>query len=329
LEVISGALYAEVRQYVTDWMSGSVRLIRGSPVIEFDYTVGPIPFSDDVGREIITRFKTGIHSESIFYTDSNGREFQQRKRDYRPTWNYTVTEPVSGNYYPMTTAVRIEGPDRSLAVLTDRAQGVSSMIDGSIEICLHRRILHSRISLNETGDDGRGLVISGRHFVLLNPPELQADAIRVLQSQVYAPSHVELAPVTITADEYIATHQIQDSYLRSALPDNVDLMTLAVYGNNQSTLLIRLAHLFAINDQSDLARPVTIDLSQLFKRNLISLNEVSLTANQPIQNVRQIQQELWQQSIEIMNSSIQRGSLDGTLVTITPMEIRTFIIVLE
>jgi len=229
----------------------------------------------------------------------------------------------------MTTAVRIKGPDRSLAILTDRSQGVSSMEDGSIEICLHRRILHSRISLNETGDDGRGLVITGRHYILLNPPELQADAIRTLQSQVYALSHVELAPVMITADEYIATHQTQDSYLRSALPDNVDLMTLSVYGNNQSTLLIRLVHLFAVNDQSDLARPVTIDLSQLFKRNLVSLQAVSLTANQPVQNVRKIQQELWQKSRETMNSPIERGSLDGTQVTITPMEIRTFIIVLE
>jgi lysosomal alpha-mannosidase len=311
-------------------MSSSVRLIQGSPVIEFDYTVGPVPISDGLSKEIITRFTTNIRSNGIFFTDSNGREFQQRKRDYRPTWNYTVSEPVSGNYYPMTTAVRIEGEQMSLAVLTDRAQGVSSMIDGSIEICLHRRLYNAFMPLNEPGDDGRGLIITGRHSVLLNPPQLQADAIRTLQSQVYAPSHVELAPVTITANEYIATHQIQDTYLKSSLPDNVDLITLAVHDNNPNTILIRLAHLFAVNDQSDLARTVTIDMSQLFKRNLVSLKEVSLTANQPIQNIRKIQQQLWQKSAETtMNNPIQRGSLNGTMVTITPMEIRTFIIVLE
>ena len=329
LEVVTGAVYAEVRQYVSDWMSSTVRLVRGSPVMEFDYSVGPISFLDGIGKDIITRFSTDILSQGIFYTDSNGREFQQRKRDQRPTWNYTVTEPVSGNYYPMTTAVRIEGEHLSLAVLTDRAQGVSSMIDGSIEICLHRRLLTGLISLNETGEDGRGLVITGRHSVLLNPRQLQGDAIRALQSEVYAPSHVELAPVTITADEYIATHHVEDSYLRSALPDNVDLITLAVHDNNQSTLLIRLAHLFAVNDQSDLAQPVTIDISQLFKRNLVSLKEVSLTANQPVQNVRKIQQELSKKSAEAVHNPVQRGSLNGTTVTITPMEIRTFIIVLE
>jgi alpha-mannosidase len=329
LEVVSGGLYAEVRQYVTDWMSGSVRLIQGSPAIEFDYTVGPIPKSDHLGKEIITRFNTSIRSQSIFFTDSNGREFQQRKRDYRPTWNYTVSESVSGNYYPMTTAVRIEDAQMSLAVLTDRSQGVSSMSDGSIEICLHRRTLTGLMALDEPGDDGRGLVITGRHFILLNPPQLQADALRLLQSQVYAPSVVELAPVTMTANEYIDTHRTQDTYLKSPLPNNVDLLTLTVHDNNQNTLLIRLAHLFAINDQSDLAQPVTIDMSQLFKRNLVSLKEVSLTANQPVENVRKTQWQLSQKTTDTANNPIQRGSLNDTSVTITPMEIRTFIIVLE
>ncbi|CAF1686906.1 unnamed protein product, partial [Adineta ricciae] len=100
LEVVSGLLYAEVRQYITEWISSSVRLTRNSSVIEFDYTVGPIPIEDSLGKEIITRFNTSIRSQGVFFTDSNGREFQRRQRDYRPTWNYTVTEPVSGNYYP-------------------------------------------------------------------------------------------------------------------------------------------------------------------------------------------------------------------------------------
>ena len=106
--MISGALYSEVRQYVTSWVSNAVRLTQVSPMIEFDYTIGPIPFGDGVSKEIITRFNTSIRSQGTFFTDSNGREFQLRKRDYRPTWNYTITEPVSGNYYPMTTAVRLE-----------------------------------------------------------------------------------------------------------------------------------------------------------------------------------------------------------------------------
>jgi hypothetical protein len=183
--------------------------------------------------------------------------------------------------------------------------------------------------LDEPGDDGRGLIISGRHYILLNPPEKQADAVRALQSQVYVPSLVELAPMTISVDEYINTHKTQDSYLKSALPANVDLMTMAVHDNDSNTYLIRLAHLFAVNDKSDLAQPVTVDLSQLFERNLVSVKEVSLTANQPIQNIRKMQQELLEKTADTMNSRIQRGTLDGTVVTIEPMEIRTFVIILE
>ncbi|CAF1564108.1 unnamed protein product, partial [Adineta ricciae] len=73
------------------------------------------------------------------------------------------------------TSMRIEDDEMSFAVLTDRPQGVSSMTDGSIEICLHRRTLKGSMPLNETGDDGRGLVITGRHYILLNPLQSQSD----------------------------------------------------------------------------------------------------------------------------------------------------------
>jgi hypothetical protein len=34
-----------------------------------------------------------------------GLEEQNRKLDYRPTWNYTVFEPVAGNYYPVNAFI--------------------------------------------------------------------------------------------------------------------------------------------------------------------------------------------------------------------------------
>lgn len=33
---------------------------------------------------------------------------QERKLNYRPTWDLNVTEPVSGNYYPLTAAIAIK-----------------------------------------------------------------------------------------------------------------------------------------------------------------------------------------------------------------------------
>ncbi|CAN0287731.1 unnamed protein product, partial [Ectocarpus fasciculatus] len=105
------------------------------------------------GKEVISRFwAPSLASKGTFYTDSNGREFQRRVRNERPTWDLDVTQPVAGNYYPATAAVFLrdegEGDDdgdedemQQLSVLTDRAQGVSSLADGELELMAHRRLL--------------------------------------------------------------------------------------------------------------------------------------------------------------------------------------------
>lgn len=33
---------------------------------------------------------------------------QARIRNYRPTWELNVTQPVAGNYYPLTSAIYLE-----------------------------------------------------------------------------------------------------------------------------------------------------------------------------------------------------------------------------
>lgn len=47
-----------------------------------------------------------------------------------------LSEQISGNYYPVTSklVIRDEAADVELAVLTDRAQGGSSLKDGEIEL---------------------------------------------------------------------------------------------------------------------------------------------------------------------------------------------------
>lgn len=60
----------------------------------------------------------------------------KRTRNYRPTWNLKLEEPISGNYYPVTTKIAIKDKEKQLKlnVLTDRAQGGSSLQDGVIEL---------------------------------------------------------------------------------------------------------------------------------------------------------------------------------------------------
>ena len=37
-----------------------------------------INFSDNIGREVISRFETDLETKGAFYTDANGREILKR-----------------------------------------------------------------------------------------------------------------------------------------------------------------------------------------------------------------------------------------------------------
>lgn len=75
-------------------------------------------------------------TDKVFYTDSNGRELIKRTRNHRPTYEYTDDEPVSGNYYPVDNRIVLKDDDKEIefAVLTDRAEGGSSLADGQVEL---------------------------------------------------------------------------------------------------------------------------------------------------------------------------------------------------
>jgi lysosomal alpha-mannosidase len=132
-------------------------------------------FRDANGKEVITRFTTDFATKSMFYTDSNGREMLKRVRNSRPTWNLTLEEPVAGNYYPITSKLSIvdDARDLQLSLLTDRAQGGSSLKDGQLEMMIHRNCLHDDAfgvgeALDEIAFD-KGLVARGSHFLVVGP----------------------------------------------------------------------------------------------------------------------------------------------------------------
>lgn len=131
--------------------------------------------SGDNGIEVISRFKTNLTSDAIFYTDSNGRELLKRVRDFRPTWNLDLQEPIAGNYYPITSKILIrdEKNNLELAVLTDRAQGGSSLKDGQIELMVNRICFHDDAfgvgeALKEEAYN-KSLVVRGSHYLIFGP----------------------------------------------------------------------------------------------------------------------------------------------------------------
>ena len=176
IEIVKGPLVQEVRQTFGPFVSQIIRLYQHEAYAEFEYTVGPIPVGDKLGKEIITRFDTKIQSNGKFYTDANGREIKERIRNHRDTWTLNVSEPVSGNYYPVNSRIFINDTKSQLTILNDRSQGGSSIKDGQVEVMLHRRLLVDDFlgvgeALNETGILGTGLITRGKHRVLLTSPE--------------------------------------------------------------------------------------------------------------------------------------------------------------
>ena len=86
-------------------------------------------------------------TDSLFYTDSNGRELMQRKRNYRPSWDIQLNDTVFGNYYPVISRIvmRDSESDLEVALLNDRAQGGSSVKDGQIELMVSRSLFTKHI----------------------------------------------------------------------------------------------------------------------------------------------------------------------------------------
>jgi hypothetical protein len=78
VSVIRGPVVSEVRT-LCGWLAQTVRLSNADSFVEFEFQTSEVPIADGIGKEVITRFSTGIKSNGYVYTDSNGREFQTRK----------------------------------------------------------------------------------------------------------------------------------------------------------------------------------------------------------------------------------------------------------
>ena len=236
--------------------------------------------------------------------------------------------------------------DTALAVLVDRAEGASSLQDGALELLLHRRLLCQDAcgfeNLNETdaavyrdGDLvqrlGRGLIVTGRHQLIMGAPSAVRVAVRLQQQSRYAQLHPVFAATATgeSAEQWRAQGRVgQLSFLQTPLPRNVELMTLQVLFDG--SILLRLAHSFAIGETSDeLSQPVAVDLSTLFVQPIKSIRQRTLTANADYkrgakvrpayETTAEVSEEEWER-VDRMHEGLQAN----LTVTIYPMQILTF-----
>ena len=230
-----------------------------------------------------------------------------------------------GNYYPVNSVAWLFDAKSALVVNNDRSQGGGSIVDGSLEFMVHRRMTQDDgrgvgEPLSEPGLDGKGLIITGTHVVHLVPIGYAADAARITASVLYSPLHQSYAPISGSVSDYLSGHRTDVSFLKTALPVNVDLISAHVYDGR---VLIRLAHLYGTGESARYATAVDVDLANLFTVSVTAADEVTLSAALPISAKKPYS---WNTTSAEQPPVSARSPLRGTQVTIKPAEVRTFLV---
>ncbi|XP_062105325.1 alpha-mannosidase At3g26720-like isoform X2 [Humulus lupulus] len=337
LTVVQGPVLDEVHQRLNPWISQITRVFKEKEHAEVEFTIGPIPVDDSIGKEITTQITTALKTNGTFYTDSNGRDFIKRIRDFRTDWELQNNQPVAGNYYPINLGIYVQDSISELSVLVDRSVGGSSLVDGQIELMLHRRLLHDDSRgvgevLNETvclHDKCEGLTIQGKFYVRIDPLGEGAKWRRTTGQEIYSP--LLLAFTEQDGNEYLKSHVSTFSGFDSsyALPNNIALITLQELANGK--VLLRLAHLYEIGEDKDYSTLASVELKKLFpKKKINKVSETNLSANQERAEMdkKKLVWKVEEGSGEESKKVVRGGPIDPAklMVELYPMEIRTLLI---
>ncbi|EFA08767.1 lysosomal alpha-mannosidase [Tribolium castaneum] len=347
---ISGSLVDEVRQQVNDWVTQIIRVYKGANnnYIEFDWLIGPIEVDKDngIGREIISRFTIkNFDNSETFFTDSNGRELIKRQLNKRSDYEYDPTlEPVSSNYYPVTSkiVIRDEAKKLEVAVLNDRAQGGSSLKNGTIELMLHRRLLKDDAKgVEEPLDDeefGQGVVARGQLYLIIGSTDSNVENKSTVAQERELALKKLLSPLVLVGDatsDDLSLDKVQGVLnfifegLKKTLPENVHILTLEPWKDN--SFVLRLEHILENNEDVNLSQSVTVNLENLFATfNLTEIKETTLGANEWMEDFEAREKYVWKtksKKADVMTKNSYVPLKSGEFeITLNPMQIRTFII---
>ncbi len=175
----------------------------------------------------------------------------------------------------------------------DRSEGGSSIHDGSVEIMLHRRILHDDgLGVGEPLNEkafGTGLVVRGKQFLILDSPTSSALFHRVASQQLFMHPLATYALPHLSYANYSANYHQTWSALVDDLPLNVHLLTFDQLDTKQ--YLIRIEHYFEMNEDETYSHPVTIDLQKLFETQgtINDIVEMTLGGNLALADLKRLQ----------------------------------------
>ncbi|NXR35278.1 MA2B2 mannosidase, partial [Zosterops hypoxanthus] len=357
LEVMSGSLVTEIRQYfysnVTsqDYIYAVYTRLYSVPEgyngellchrIEQEYSVGPL----ELNREAILRTSTSLNTKQLLYTDNNG--YQMQKRPFKEYVNNTVAR----NYYPMVQTAYIEDDTTRLMLLAERAHGVSSQGNGQVEVMLHRRLwnnfqwnLNNNLTLNDSSVvrpviwlilgtkavtntlyRASGLALEHRPVVMFgafsgDKPKLprRPQQDSVRDLPVTVPPNLHLQTLSIPGWRYSSDHAEQVHSIRMGKQKQGDA--------DFSRVLLRIRHLYEVGEDPVLSQPVMVDLQSLLKGlgSVMAVEERSLTGTW---DVNTLQRWKWKTAQypgkRFFNST---DTSEDFIVTVHPKEIRTFFV---
>ncbi|XDB51619.1 hypothetical protein AB1E18_005173 [Capra hircus] len=355
MEIMEGPLVTEIRQYFYRKVNDSEptfaiysRLARGPQGsggellchrIEQEYRVGPL----ELNREAILRTSTKLNTGRVLHSDNNG--YQMQRRPYRNYKNNTIAR----NYYPMVQSAFIQSRRSRLVLLSEQAHGVSSQGNGQVEVMLHRRLVN-----NDPGN----LVVD----LTLNDPSVVHPVLwlllgsRALTSGLRQRSRLALQHRPVVMLREINGEIVprgSDSRWQEAvtLPPSVHLQILSIpgwkYSSNHTEhlrtlqkdrrpkpkadlrrVLLRLQHLYEVDQDPVLSRPVTVNLRSVLGGlgSVVSVEERSLTGTWDVNEMRRWTWSRRDPHHHRGNSSQPSPPPGGPEVTIYPKEIRTFFI---
>ncbi|KAL1316028.1 alpha-mannosidase-like [Arachis hypogaea] len=334
-KVVQGPLVHEVHQNISSWIYQVTRLYIDKEHAEVEYTIGPIPTDDEVGKEVITQMTSNMVTNKEFYTDSNGRDFLKRVRGYREDWPLEVNQPVAGNYYPLNLGIYIKDKKSEFSVLVDRATGGASIRDGEVELMLHRRMLTEDgrgvgESLDEQvciDDKCQGLTVRGNYYMGIHKLGDGSRWRRSTGQEVYSPLLLAFTHENIGnwKSSYLSKGTLMDP--NYSLPPNVALITLEEL--DDGSVLLRLAHLYEQGEDAHYSSLAKVKLKRMFaSKKIKELKEVSLSANQEKSNMKKKTWKVEGDKGQQPPPPLKGGPVNSfhLLVELGPMEIRTFLL---
>ena len=286
LTITAGPHLTEVGLSAGPYASLAIRLRSGAVAPEVEWTVGPLPDAQDVVLRVDSALSTG----SSFFTDANGREYLRRTRGERATFIPAPIEapyanPIGRDYYPTTVGAYLadEAAGLQLSLLSDRAQGASSLASGSLEVMLHREAeMSDELGNPETLQERLGgvpIIVRGVSMLVVSSAADGPALRRDLASKTYH------APQVVVAARAGAVESGSASLLTRDLPPQIDVLKLGA-SDGGAGLDLRVMHTFGEKEHGALSTPVDVDVAAAFAAPLAALAvEPATPAGLPLEAV--------------------------------------------